>query len=98
MKKKKRKFKHEIGDILGSWTDDTDPPSFITAIIVDRGVSSYNSEPYYMIEWSDRECKTSPTDELSVTNAKELLDLYIANPSYEYASEYIKKKYHGEYK
>jgi len=44
-----------------------------------------------MIEWNDKQNKISPTDEMSVTNAKELLEVYKENPSFEYAEEFIKK-------
>ncbi len=94
---KKKKYKHDIGDILGSWDDSLGEPQFIIATVIDRGLSTYNNQPYYMIEWSDRQNKTSPTDEMSVTNAKELLEIYKVNPTYEYASEFIKQKYNGIY-
>ena len=96
-KTKNYKFKHEIGDLLGSWSDETDSPTFFVAWIVDRGVSTYNNEPYYMIEWNDRQHKISPTDEMSVTNAKELLEIYKANPTFEYAQDFIKNKYNNFY-
>ncbi len=97
MRKKIRKFKHEIGDILGSWDDNTSEPRFFLATIVDRGISTYNGEPYYMIEWNDKQNKISPTDEASVTNAKELLEVYKINPTFDFASEFIKQKYNGIY-
>lgn len=97
MNTKKKKFKHDIGDILGSWDDSIGEPRFIIAIVIDRGYSTYNNQPYYMIEWNDRQHKTSPTDEESVTNAKELLELYKENPTFEFASEFIRKKYNGIY-
>jgi len=88
----RKKNKHQIGDIFGCWSDESDPPCFVIGWISD--IDKRTVGTFYHIQWSDRPDKMWQfADEDTITHAKKILALYKKNRNYDDHQKIFRKKF-----